>query len=117
MTQRWFGRNQKRQRKGVQDGGETRFKHSGTEKQTGSRTGHHREKKKKKAREARWFGYVQRRDLECMGRRLLRLEVPGRRLRGRPKRRLVEVGKEHMRLVGAKAEDRLRYNNNRNLLI
>lgn len=52
-----------------------------------------------------------------MGRRLLRLEVPGRRLRGRPKRRLVEVGKEDMRLVGAKAEDRLRYNNNHNLLI
>lgn len=33
-----------------------------------------------------------------MGRRLLRVEVPGRRLRGGPKRRLVEVRKEDMRL-------------------
>lgn len=112
MTQRWFRRNQKRQRKGVQDGGETRFKDR--KQNWASQRG---KKKKTKAREARWFGYVQRRDLECMGRRLLRLEVPGRRLRGRPKRRLVEVRKEDMRLVGAKAEDRLRYNNNRNLLI
>lgn len=106
MTLKWFRRKQKRQRKGVQCGGQTRFRHSGTEKQTVSRTGGHR-KKKKKAREARWFGYVRRRDLGCMGRRLLRSEVPGRRLRGRPKRRLVEVGKEDTRLVGPKAEDRL----------
>lgn len=55
--------------------------------------------------------------VECMGRRLLRLEVPGRRLRGRPKRSLVEVGKEDVRLAAAKAEDRLSSNNNHHQLI
>ncbi|KAI5612903.1 hypothetical protein C0J50_4635, partial [Silurus asotus] len=39
-----------------------------------------------KVREARlrWFGYVQRRDMDCIGRRMLRMEPPGRRKRGRP---------------------------------
>lgn len=52
-----------------------------------------------------------------MGRRLLGSEVARRRLRVRPKRRLVEVGKKNMRLVGTKREDRLRNNNNRSQLI
>lgn len=55
--------------------------------------------------------------VECMGRRLLRLEMPGRRLRGRQKRSLVEVRKEDVRLAAAKAEDRLSSNNNRHQLI
>ncbi|KAK3543094.1 hypothetical protein QTP70_010647 [Hemibagrus guttatus] len=41
-----------------------------------------------KVREARlrWFGHVQRRESECIGRRMLDMELPGRRQRGRPKR-------------------------------
>ena len=37
-----------------------------------------------KAREARlrWFGHVQRRDSEDIGRKMLRLELPGKRPRG-----------------------------------
>ncbi|KAK3568487.1 hypothetical protein QTP86_008540 [Hemibagrus guttatus] len=42
-----------------------------------------------KVREARlrWFGHVQRRESEYIGRRILDMELPGRRQRGRPKRR------------------------------
>ncbi|MCJ8736407.1 hypothetical protein PDJAM_G00257740 [Pangasius djambal] len=42
-----------------------------------------------KVREARlrWFGHVQRRESEYIGRRMLDMELPGRRRRGRPKRR------------------------------
>ncbi|KAK3541748.1 hypothetical protein QTP86_002145, partial [Hemibagrus guttatus] len=37
----------------------------------------------------RWFGHVQRRESEYIGRRMLDMELPGRRQRGRPKRRPV----------------------------
>ncbi|KAK3545511.1 hypothetical protein QTP70_007769 [Hemibagrus guttatus] len=42
-----------------------------------------------KVREARlrWFGHVQKRESEYIGRRMLDMELPGRRQRGRPKRR------------------------------
>ncbi|KAK3526352.1 hypothetical protein QTP70_024631 [Hemibagrus guttatus] len=42
-----------------------------------------------KVREARlrWFGHVQRRESEYIGRRMLDMRLPGRRQRGRPKRR------------------------------
>ncbi|MCJ8746795.1 hypothetical protein PDJAM_G00145890 [Pangasius djambal] len=45
-----------------------------------------------KVREARlrWFGHVQRRESEYIGRRMLDMELPGRRRRGRPKRRYME---------------------------
>ncbi|KAK3552523.1 hypothetical protein QTP86_013248 [Hemibagrus guttatus] len=38
----------------------------------------------------RWFGHVQRRESEYIGRRMLDMELPGRRQRGRPKRRMME---------------------------
>ncbi|KAK2875054.1 hypothetical protein Q8A73_024333, partial [Channa argus] len=67
-----------------------------------------------KVREARlrWFGHVQRRNCEYIGRRMLRLELPGRRSRGRPKRRFMDVVREDMKLVGVReedAEDRVRW--------
>ncbi|KAK3571223.1 hypothetical protein QTP86_005426 [Hemibagrus guttatus] len=37
----------------------------------------------------RWFGHVQRRESEYTGRRMLDMELPGRRQRGRPKRSIV----------------------------
>ncbi|MCI4393356.1 hypothetical protein PGIGA_G00156440 [Pangasianodon gigas] len=60
-----------------------------------------------KVREARlrWFGHVQRRESEYIGRRMLDMELPGRRRRGRPKRRYMEVINEDMKLVGASVED------------
>ncbi|KAM8853652.1 putative transposon-derived protein F52C9.6 [Synchiropus picturatus] len=60
----------------------------------------------------RWFGHVQRRESQYIGRRMLRLELPGRRWRGRPKMRFMEVVKEDMRFVGLReeeAEDRVRW--------
>ena len=45
-----------------------------------------------KVREARlrWVGHVQRRD-SVYGRRMLEMELPGRRRRGRPKRRFIDA--------------------------
>lgn len=68
----------------------------------------------KKVREARlrWFGHVQRRDSEYIGRKMLKMELPGRRHRGRPKRRYMDAIKEDMKLVGGSEkdiEDRVRW--------
>ena len=67
-----------------------------------------------KVREARlrWFGHVLRRDSEYIGRRILSFELPGRRPRGRPKRRFMDVVKVDMKVVGVReedAEDRVRW--------
>ena len=59
----------------------------------------------------RWFQHEQRGDSEYIGRRLTRLELSGRRPRGRPKRRFMDVVKENLKLVGVreeKADDRVR---------
>ncbi|KAK3511407.1 hypothetical protein QTP70_007333 [Hemibagrus guttatus] len=60
-----------------------------------------------KVREARlrWFGHVQRRESEYTGRRMLDMELPGRRQRGRPKRRYMDGINDDMKLVGASVED------------
>ncbi|KAK3510844.1 hypothetical protein QTP70_022787 [Hemibagrus guttatus] len=46
----------------------------------------------------RWFGHVQRRESEYIGRRMLDMELPGRRQRGRPKRRYMDGINEDMKL-------------------
>ena len=53
----------------------------------------------------RWFGHVQRRNSEYIDRRMMKLEAPGRRSRGRPKRRFMDAVKEDMSLVGVREED------------
>ena len=60
-----------------------------------------------KAREARlrWFGHVLRRGSGDIGRRMLEMELPGRRRRGRPKRRFMDAVKEDMQVVGVKVEN------------
>ena len=60
-----------------------------------------------KAREARlrWYGHVLRKDDGYIGRRMLRMELPGKRKRGRPKRRFVDVVKEDMAEVEVTKED------------
>ena len=44
-------------------------------------------------------GLVHRRDSEYVGRRMLKRELPGRRQRGRPKRRSMDVLREDMQFV------------------
>ncbi|MCY0699101.1 hypothetical protein OVX40_29055, partial [Klebsiella pneumoniae] len=48
---------------------------------------------------------AQRRDMSYIGRRMLRMELPGRRKRGRPERRFMDVVKEDMQVVGLKEVD------------
>ena len=53
----------------------------------------------------RWYGHVMRRDQEYVGRKMMEVELPGKRKRGRPKRRFLNVVKEDMGKVGAKETD------------
>ena len=56
----------------------------------------------------RWFGHVRREDDVYIGRRMLR-ELPGKRKRGRLKRRVMDVVREDMTVVEVmeeQAEDR-----------
>ena len=53
----------------------------------------------------RWYGHVMRRDQEYVGRKMMEMELPGKRRRGRPKRRFLDAVKEDMREVGVKEKD------------
>ena len=53
----------------------------------------------------RRFGHVQRRVSEYIGRRMLKMELPGRNQRGIPKRRLIDVVREDLQIAGVKEED------------
>ena len=53
----------------------------------------------------RWYEHVMRRDQECVGRKMMKMELPRKRRRGRPKRRFLDVVKEDMGEVGAKETD------------
>ena len=53
----------------------------------------------------RWYGHVMRRDQEYVGRKMMEMELPGKRRREIPKRRFLDAVKEDMREVGVKATD------------
>ena len=53
----------------------------------------------------RWYGHVMRKDQEYVGRKIMEIELPGKKRRGRPKRRFVDVVKEDMGEVGVKETD------------
>ena len=66
-----------------------------------------------KTREARLrlYGHLWRKDDEYIGRRMLMMELPGKRKRGRPKRRFMDVVKEDMAEVEVTEEDTVDRNN------
>ena len=66
-----------------------------------------------KTREARlmWYGHVRKKYDGYIGRRMLRMELPGKRKRGRPKRRFMDVVKENMAEVDVTEEDTEDMNN------
>ena len=53
----------------------------------------------------RWCGHVMRRDQEYVGRKMMEMELPGQRKRGRPKKKFLDVVKKDMGEVGAKETD------------
>ena len=53
----------------------------------------------------RWYGHVMRRDQEYVGRKMMEMELPGKRRRGRPKRRFLDAVKEDMQEVDVKETD------------
>ena len=61
--------------------------------------------KTREARLLRWYGHVQRKDYGYIGRRMLRMELQGKRKRRRPKRRFMDVVKEDMAEVEVTEED------------
>ena len=53
----------------------------------------------------RWYGHVMRRDQEYLGKKMMEMKLQGKRRRGRPKRRSLDLVKEDMGEVGAKEMD------------
>ena len=55
----------------------------------------------------RWYGHVKRREKDYMGKRMMKMAVPGRRKRGRPRRRWMDLVGEDMEMVGAREGDQV----------
>ena len=61
--------------------------------------------KKVQERRLQWYGHVMRREETHVVRRVFEMEVPGRRGRGRPKRRWMDGIKEDLRVKGLSEDD------------
>ena len=53
----------------------------------------------------RWYGHIKRRKEDYMGKRMMEMTVPGRRKKGRLRRRWMDLVREDMERVGAREED------------
>ena len=62
----------------------------------------------KKVQESRlkWYGHVSRREDEYVGKRVLGMEVPGKRRRGRPKRRWMDNNRNDLSERGCRRRTR-----------
>ena len=54
-----------------------------------------------------WYGHVRRREECCVRKRVMKMAVPGKRKRGRPRRRWMDLAREDMKSVGAMAGDEI----------
>ena len=60
----------------------------------------------------RWFGHVKRREESYIGRRMMKIEIPGKRTRGRPRRQWNDNIKEDIKkpdVSEEEAEDRVKW--------
>ena len=55
----------------------------------------------------RWYGHVKRREECYVRKRMMEVTVPGRRKRGRPRKRWMDLAREDMESVGAKEGDEI----------
>ena len=53
----------------------------------------------------RWYGHVKRREEGYVGKTMMEMVVPGKRKKGRPRRRWLDLAREDMERVGAKEGD------------
>ena len=53
----------------------------------------------------RWYAHVKRREEDYVGKRMMEMGVPGRRKRGKPRRRWIDLLREDMERVGAREGD------------
>ena len=61
----------------------------------------------KKVRETRlrWYGHVLQRNAEYVGKQVIGMDLPGKRRRGRPLRRYMDIVKKDLKVVGATEKD------------
>ena len=52
-----------------------------------------------------WCEHVMKRDQEYVEKRVMEMELPGKRKRGKPKRKFLDVVREDMGAVGASEKD------------
>ena len=68
--------------------------------------------KKQQESRLKWYGHVLRREYEYVGKRVMAMEVPGKRRRGRPKRRWLDSIRNDLserELAGEDAQDRAKW--------
>ena len=56
---------------------------------------------------SRWYGHVKGREEGYVGKRMIKMAIPGKRRRGRPKRRWMDLVREDLEMVGAREGDKV----------